>query len=115
MGRINIHSIYFLPQKSQHVTNQAHPTPIAVLIKPTPMTKYSVEETQPKSKFSFMCDQFSDSILKLQIIKKMGRKINKKAKIDKKFQVFIPKKSSFFKYLQILFKILTYACLFPSS
>ena len=37
------------------------------------------------SKFSFICNQFSDSTLKLVIIKKIGEKISKEAKIDKKF------------------------------
>ena len=51
------------------------------------------------SKFSFICNQFSESILKLVIMKKIGRKIIKDAKIDKRLQMSKRNKSSFLIYL----------------
>ena len=46
-----------------------------------------------------MCSQFSDSVVTLKIIKEIGRKTSKQAKIDKVFQAVTPDKNSFFKYL----------------
>ena len=46
-----------------------------------------------------MCSQFSDSAVTLKMIKEIGRKTSKQAKIDNVFQALTPDKNSFFKYL----------------
>ena len=46
-----------------------------------------------------MCSQFSDIAVTLKMIKEIGRKTSKQAKIDNVVQALIPDKNSFFKYL----------------